>query len=546
MFRVTGPRLTRLRAGYWVFAVALAAAQAWGARQFMNPDGISYLDLSDALLRGDWTAALNPCWSPLYPASIAAAKILARPFPVDEFTLAHLVNLVLFVGCLACFDRFLRAAARLRRAPPVEASSCEQVPAPALFVFGYGVFLWACLSLIGLRRVNPDLAMAGFVFLAASFLLEIGKGNDDPRTFASLGLALGLGCLAKAPFFPLSPIFFGVGLVAARKWRRMRGFLAAIAVFAAVTLPYIVALSVHLGRPTFGESGRLNYAWHVLGVPRRHWQGIPAGNGFPLHPTRQISVNPKAFEFATPVGGTYPVWYDPYYWYRGLELRFEPTKQLAQIRRSVGSYRSIFLNLQIRTLLSYDRFSVIASPLFLVAIVLCFLASQRYVAAFAAILYVALLSSFCLRPAMRPLATKAALAAGFAGASLVAVSLVRSALVTDPLPVLDRDTAVGLVQTGLRRGDRIASLDYSNRLASVWAHRAGLKIVAEVYEVYEPRHTRGEDSFWRASADDRRNVLEAFARAGAVAVVGRKVPSGTPGWQPIGRTGQSVLFLKTP
>ena len=34
----------------------------------------------------------------------------------------------------------------------------------------------------------------------------------------------------------------------------------------------------------------------------------PTGVGRALHPTRQLSVNPKIFEFGTPIGGTYPPW----------------------------------------------------------------------------------------------------------------------------------------------------------------------------------------------------------------------------------------------
>ena len=47
-------------------SVVLGAVHAWVGRYSMNPDGVSYLDMGDALVRRDWVNALNAYWSPLY------------------------------------------------------------------------------------------------------------------------------------------------------------------------------------------------------------------------------------------------------------------------------------------------------------------------------------------------------------------------------------------------------------------------------------------------------------------------------------------------
>ena len=62
----------------------------------------------------------------------------------------------------------------------------------------------------------------------------------------------------------------------------------------------------------------------VNGVPWYHWQGGPPGNGAPVHPTRQVATNPDIFEFAAPIAGTYPPWYDPTYWDEGARVAFRP------------------------------------------------------------------------------------------------------------------------------------------------------------------------------------------------------------------------------
>jgi hypothetical protein len=42
-------------------------SRTWIGRYSMGGDGISYLDLSDAFRRHDWSGFLNAYWSPLHP-----------------------------------------------------------------------------------------------------------------------------------------------------------------------------------------------------------------------------------------------------------------------------------------------------------------------------------------------------------------------------------------------------------------------------------------------------------------------------------------------
>jgi len=49
-----------LPAAFRLLAVALGGLHTWAAisRFSMNPDGIAYLDMADAYMRGDWRAAV--------------------------------------------------------------------------------------------------------------------------------------------------------------------------------------------------------------------------------------------------------------------------------------------------------------------------------------------------------------------------------------------------------------------------------------------------------------------------------------------------------
>jgi hypothetical protein len=58
-----------------VVALALGAVHTAVAiiQQSMNEDGIGYLDMGAACLRGDWEMAVNGIWSPLYSWILGAA-----------------------------------------------------------------------------------------------------------------------------------------------------------------------------------------------------------------------------------------------------------------------------------------------------------------------------------------------------------------------------------------------------------------------------------------------------------------------------------------
>lgn len=93
---------------------------------------------------------------------------------------------------------------------------------------------------------------------------------------------------------------------------------------------------------TFGDSALPNYAWYT-GVPYRHWQGEPPGNGTPRHPTRKIFSEPAVYEFAASVGGTYPPWYDPSYWYEGVVPNLSLTKQVQILMSNAKVYRRLLI-----------------------------------------------------------------------------------------------------------------------------------------------------------------------------------------------------------
>jgi hypothetical protein len=152
--------------GLLLFSAILAGAiHAWSSRNYMNPDGISYLDIGDAYFRGDWATAINAYWSPFYSWLLGAALFVARPSPYWEFTVVHAVNFVIYLFALGCFSFLLREVIRASQ-PPASAAHAP-LPEWAMLTVGYAVFVWSVVKLVSVELVTPDLCVAAWVYLAA-------------------------------------------------------------------------------------------------------------------------------------------------------------------------------------------------------------------------------------------------------------------------------------------------------------------------------------------------------------------------------------------
>ena len=336
-------QLRRLETAAVLVAVAAGALYAWTGRYAMNADGISYLDMADAYVRRDWDMAISTVWSPLYAWLLAAGRAALRAGPSLEFPAVQLTNFVIYLVAVVCFRFFLRALLRFRRTLPLcrpaGANTVVTVPDWALLVAGYAVFIWSMLDLIRVNLVTPHLTVAALVYLAMGMLLRIiGEEAREPW-YLALGVVLGLAYLARTPMALLALVI--LGLATAGGWRsavgrsRLSGPAMALAAFVLVAAVYAGPLFLMKHRLPLGDFPKINYAFWVNGYPRQHWQGEPPGSGIPLHPTRKLFQQPAVYEFSRPVGGTYPPWYDPSYWYAGVQPRFDPAGHARVLLRAV-------------------------------------------------------------------------------------------------------------------------------------------------------------------------------------------------------------------
>ncbi|MBV8894811.1 MAG: hypothetical protein JO266_23015 [Acidobacteria bacterium] len=524
---------SRVRTAGWCIAIAFGLAQALASRHTMQADGISYLDMGDAIIRGDWKMAINAYWSPLYPLLQGLAAWAIKPTPYWQFTVVHLVNFLIYLFALACFDILLRALATGGLADGAcEASSCP-FSRRALPAIGYALFIWFSLDLITLGEVSPDMLMAGFVYLATWLLVMIAKQRAKRFWFAVLlGLVLGLGYLAKAPMFPLALVYMGASLLLVGNWRRALPFvLFEIIVFGIIVTPWVTALSRSKGRLTFGDSGRINYLVNVNGAsPSWYFQDVGTGGGHYLHTTRKIFDHPRIFEFATPIKGTQPVWYDASYWAEGAVPRIHLRTELLRVINYVKAYTHMLLSTQAALLIGFVVLYCVGRrkgvsteiracwPVWIpglvgLAMYSLVVVEWRYVAVFFTLLWIGLFAGIRLPTESGPrnVARILTITIVFAiGAPMAFLAIRDSASALTETRHLQWQVAEELKRLSVRPGDKVARI--GGNFAADWARLLQVMVVAEV-----PRSDAQE--FWAAPPEVQAQIIRKFTSMGVTALV---------------------------
>lgn len=567
------PRRT-VRTFFWVLSLALGMLHAWAgaSSNSMNPDGVAYLDIGEAYLRGDWSEAINPYWSPLYSWLLALVIRVFNPSINWEFAVVHIVNFFIYVVALICFENFWVRLMPSHRNGAARNGNCTW-PDWAWLALGYTFFLYVTLNLIKIWTVTPDMLVAACVFFAAGLIVRIRRGAATWLTFALLGTVLGVGYLAKTAMFPLSFLFLAASLFSPGNLRRgARLTPVALAFFLLIAGPYIAVLSSVKGSFTYGDTGKLMYAWHVNSVPHPHWQGEIVGAGTPRHPSIKVFHSPPIYEFAEPIGGTYPISYNPVYWYEGVMPHFDLAGQMKVLLSSSDYYFDLFVreqgglivgllivflsmirarSINLHDLLRESSLAVLA--LLALGMYALVHVQTRYIGAFVVLLWADLLAAVRL-PAN--IENRSLLA--FVGAIMLSVNVINivafnvdgarnlvgmpkanpvSSLVKAGPRTRAVEVAEELHRLGLRSGDKVAVIGYG--FTSFWARLARVQIVAEMFD-WEA------DPFWLGGAAFQAEVFKAFAASGARAIVAERVPNyvvPSNGWIQVGSSNYYVYML---
>jgi hypothetical protein len=539
----------------------------------MGADGLNYLTLGAAWLDLDLDLAVNGIWSPLYGVVAAAALRVVDPPVHLVFPTVQVVNFAIFALGLVCFERLWGELRALYLRDPGEGRAV--LPEGLWWAIGYALFAWAGLNLVEVWAVTPDMLVAALVYASAAQIVRIARGGARAGTYLALGVLLGLGYLAKAPMLPLSVVaLLLTGVLHERPSTAVRAMLPAAVGLLVVAGPFLIALSVKEGRPTFSQVSRFTYLKHVNRIPYPHWrEGVIDGIGTPLHPPRQVHADPDVFVFAGPVGGSYPPSFDPDYWTEGLTPRVDPFQQMNEIANSAAFYFALFFRAQgaflgvfalalalafaggARPALRDGAWPLTAWALACFAMYALVFVTERYVAPFVVLFWAGLIGYWRF-----PSTPPARFASTFGGILLVGVTLanvlaldlegaaalvglkppvesVRVGQFRDGASASPPDVAAALTEMGVEPGTDVAHVGYS--FTALWAYLARVRIVAEIWPEQAP-------SFWSAAPAERERVLRLFREAGArhvIAEIPPDDPEAAAGWTPVGGTGYLMKAL---
>ena len=521
----------------------------------MSPDGLSYLDIATDAIRRDWTYLINGYWSPLYPLLLALGQIVAPQEPIEITKTMHLVNWILSAATAGAFIFFLTGWTR--HSSPEAGKGKRVSESPLFWLFAFSVLFWAVTRFHVLLVTTPDMCSAALVFLAAGFCVRLPAARGNLGCYAALGVSLGAGYYAKAAMLVGGLALLLVLALAPSSGIRRRGVLIAAAAFLVVCLPLVIMQSWKSGRLTIGEAGRLNYAWSVNHVRMfAGWQGGDGTYGRPANPPRKLRESPEVLEFSSPVSGSYPLWYDPSYWYDGVRPKFELRNQIQAVRGNLsklwtGLSGGGVMPLLAGLLVLYGRSAVfdkrpwprvrqswmVLWPGSVCLLYLLVAIETRYVAAFFLLFILALYDAVLWRRANR----FDLLALGAVAVALV-LPLVETlpwrarAFVAGDGPAPEQVVARGLAELDIPEGARLATLGPA--FQAYYARYLGARVVAQISSA---------GSFWALDGRERSEILGDLRSVNVDALIAPRMPDDLedePGWARAGASGFHYFDLR--
>ena len=533
----------------WIAALPVAALLVWSGRHFVNPDGISYLDLSDDFANGRFANAVNGHWSPAYPFLLSLWLAVFSPAPFWEATAVHVLNGLLFVASMAAFELFLRELAASQDPDTEWALRLNSAGGRAC---AYALFLWCALVLITIRVVTPDMLLSALVWLAAAIVLRIRRTRPGAGAFVALGGILGVAYLTKSFMFPVSLLILATSWLGTRKSpASLRHHVLAAIAFAAVALPQVAALSSDGNGIRYSDSGWLAYALKVNRYPKM-WVGGPPGSGTPEHPIVQLGRRPATFAFATASPArTYPVWDEPAVWHRGMSPRFVLADQVSALQRNLKVTAGIALKVIVPLLVivflrrhgvSFRYRGIVLVAATVIVAYLMLNAEARVIGVWLVLMTIVSLAGTALDATSRGKAARAWVHA------LTAVGII--SFVTY---VIDRITTTTMNE-GLRTphlqwqvADRVNAL----RLAP----RSRVALVGDESDLYWARLSRVQVAvqiplseapvYWSLTPEERERHHRVLQRAGAKVLVASWTtpPDSLRGWSKVEGTRYSIFSL---
>jgi hypothetical protein len=318
---------------------ACVEGKAWCER--IGWDSVSYLELGDVILRGDWHQALNSYWSPLYGVLLSLLLKVCGSV-VKEIYIFTIAGILIFILLSIVFFFFARG---LRDTTTNINNSREHISLSPrqLMIALYASFLYCALAICGIRVKTPDLLAAVVCLLFYTIWFAFPNKQASIKRCALLGLLLGVGYLTKHVLFAWGILVIIFTFINYKRYGSTIKHVSTMFIcFLITTMVWAVPLSINVGHPTLNDVVSIGQAWGTL----TGYMGIVHGRDENFkHPTRQIFQNPDTYEFATPFDVSYPPWFAPAYWYEGVKWKGLVPDFPLYLTRKLNQYISFFIGM---------------------------------------------------------------------------------------------------------------------------------------------------------------------------------------------------------
>lgn len=244
-------------------------------RHALNPDAISYMQVAQHGLNGNWELAVTGYWGPLL-------SWLLMPFIAAGIPTQFGARLLMILSALF----FLDSSEKL-----LKNSSLSKTKRMIILWS-----LWFCTLLWSVENITPDLLLAG-IYLRIFNAIQTENWLTSTESAIRTGLWFAAAYLAKSVALPVTLAFFAISLLI-RKFLFHRSPIESspqncLALAIAWLLPvslWVLTLSIHYQKPTFSTSAAIVHA--TVGPPDT--QRYPLG-----------------FNIETPQPGRITTWEDP-------------------------------------------------------------------------------------------------------------------------------------------------------------------------------------------------------------------------------------------
>ena len=252
----------KMRVLFWITGIVCGILLVFATRHYLNTDGLTYIEMGEGLREADWSKLVNLACSPLYAALLGIAQIVLNTDPLNELAALKCVGFISFILAMGACDLMISLLRKALIRTRIPGASLRWFPNVAMIT--YALFLFAGLVWIKLRLMSPDMLVLFFVLMSVNVILWIRLDPGPMLKYAALGACIGFGYLAKTFILPFSPVLFALAGLSCRPMKKcitkaLLGVLTAMVVAA----PLIAALSLRVGRLSFGEGGTLAYTTAV-------------------------------------------------------------------------------------------------------------------------------------------------------------------------------------------------------------------------------------------------------------------------------------------